>query len=103
MSEVLSFSNVMKVGKLGLVSGCLLGMIVGCSSRLQTTIMSGTEPPSKPQVAKLEPVTPQAEAAVKTPVRAEKVSGIAPIDIPVEEPVRAVIRPSAPADIFATP
>jgi len=103
MSEVLSFSNVMKVGKLGLVSGCLLGMIVGCSSRLQTTIMSGTEPPPKQQVAKLEPMTPQAEAAVQTPVQAEKVSGIPSIDIPVEEPVRPVIRPAAPADIFATP
>ena len=103
MYEVLSFSNVMKVGKLGLVCGCLLVMVTGCSSRLQTTVMSATEPPTKLQIAKLEPETPQAEAAVQTPLQAEKVMGIPPIDIPVEEPARPVIRPSAPADIFATP
>jgi len=103
MSKLMSFSNVVRVGKFCLVSGCLLGMIVGCSSKLQTTIMSATEPPPKSQVAKLEPVIPQAESVGQTPVQAEKVVGIPPIDIPVEEPARPVIRPSAPADIFATP
>jgi peptidoglycan-associated lipoprotein len=47
----------------------------------------------------MEPVTPPAEAAVQT----EKSIGVLPMDIPVEEPARPVIRPSAPADIFATP
>ncbi|MDH3503174.1 MAG: OmpA family protein [Nitrospirota bacterium] len=103
MTKVLSFSKVMRVGKLGLVGGCLIAIVAGCSSRLQTTIMSGTEPPAKPQVAKLESVTPPAEAAVQTPVQAEKIIGIPPTDIPVEEPARPVIRHSAPADIFATP
>jgi peptidoglycan-associated lipoprotein len=64
--------------------------------------MSAAEPPAKPQVAKLEPV-PLAAAAVQPPVQTEKIIGIPAMDIPVEEPARPVIRPSAPADIFATP
>lgn len=103
MMEVLSLVNVRKVGKMGLVSGCLIVTIVGCSSRLQTTIMSGVEPPPEPQVAKLESVPPPTEVAVPAPVQPEKMVGIPPIDIPVEEPARPVIRPSAPAEIFATP
>jgi peptidoglycan-associated lipoprotein len=65
--------------------------------------MSGTESPSEPQVAQLEPVAPHAEATAQTPVQAEEIIGIPPMDIPVEEPARPTIRPSAPADIFATP
>jgi len=103
MTEVLSLSNVMRIGKVALVSGCLLGILMGCSSKLQTTVMSGTEPSPKPQMAKLEPVASPAEAAVQAPVQAETIIGIPPIDIPVEEPARPVIRPSAPANIFATP
>lgn len=103
MTEVLSLAKVRKVGKMGLVSGCLIVTMVGCSSRLQTTIMSGSEPPPEPQVAKLEPVPPPAEVAVPAPVHPEKIVGIPPMDIPVEEPVRPVIRPSTPAEIFATP
>jgi len=103
MTELRFFSNVVRVGKLGLLGGCLIAIAAGCSSRLQTTIMSATEPPAKPQVAKLEPVPPAAEMAVQIPAQAEKNIGIPPIDIPVEEPVRPVIRPAAPADIFATP
>lgn len=104
MTEVLSLSKVMRIGKLGLVGGCLLGMVVGCSSRLQTTVMSGTGSPSEPSVAQLEPVAPHAEvAATQAPVQAEKIIEIPPMDIPVEEPARPVIRPSGPAEIFATP
>jgi peptidoglycan-associated lipoprotein len=54
-------------------------------------------------MAKVEPVATPAEAAVQTPVQTEKIIGIPPMNIPVEEPARPVIRPSAPADIFATP
>src|SRR5690606_20527585 len=76
----------------------------GCSSKLQTTVISVSEPPAKPEeVAKVEPVTPSVEAVVQSPVQAETFIGIPPTDIPVEEPVRPVIRPSAPPDIFATP
>jgi peptidoglycan-associated lipoprotein len=103
MIEVLSFSNVRRVGKFGLLGGCLIAIMAGCSSKLQTTVISVTEPPAQPQVAKIEPVTPPVEAVVQPPVQAETFIGISPMDIPVEEPARPVIRPSAPADIFATP
>ncbi len=112
MIKVLSLSNVRKVGKFGLLGGCLIAIMAGCSYNLQTTVMSVTEPkpPAKPQVVKLEPVTPHAEAVLQPPVQAdqppvqaEKFIEIPPIHIPVEEPARPVIRPSAPADIFATP
>ncbi|WNM59919.1 OmpA family protein [Candidatus Nitrospira allomarina] len=103
MIEVLSFSNVRRVGKFGLLGGCLIAIMAGCSSKLQTTVVSVTEPPAKPQVAKVEPEAPPVEAAVQSPVQAETFIGVPPMDIPVEEPARAVIRPSATADIFATP
>lgn len=103
MIEVLPFSNVRRVGKFGLLGGCLIVVMAGCSSKLQTTVISVTEPPAKPQVVKVEPVTPPVEAVVQPPVQAETFIGISPMDIPVEEPARAVVRPSAPADIFATP
>lgn len=113
MTEVLSYSNVMRVGKFGLLGGCLVAIMAGCSSKLQTTVISVTEPPAQSQVVKLEPVTSQAEAVVQPsvqaeadaqpPVQAEKFTGIPAMEIPVEEPARPVSRPSAPADIFATP
>ena len=103
MTELLSVFYLIRLGKLCLVSGCLIGLVVGCSSRLQTTMMSLNEPSAEPQVAKLESVVPQAEAPAQTPVQAEKIIGIPPMDIPVEEPARPVIRPSSSTDIFATP
>lgn len=103
MTEVLSYSNVRRVGKFGLLGGCLVAILAGCSSKLQTTTISVTEPPAKPQVVKLESGTTQAEAVGQPPVNAEKFTGIPAMEIPVEEPARPVIRPSAPADIFATP
>jgi len=103
MTEVLTFSNVMRVGTLGLLGGCLIAIGAGCSSKLQTTIMSETQSSSRPQVVASEPVKVPAEAAVQTPVQVDESIGIPPMDIPVEEPARAVIRPSAPTEIFATP
>ncbi|MBA3965713.1 MAG: OmpA family protein [Nitrospirales bacterium] len=109
MIKVLSFSNVKRIGKFGLLGGCLIAIMAGCSSKLQTTVMSVTEPepPAKPQVVRLEPVTPHAEAVLQppaqAPVQVEQFIGIPPMDIPVEEPARPIIRPSVPADIFATP
>ncbi|MDT3778925.1 OmpA family protein [Nitrospira sp. MA-1] len=103
MTEVLFFSKVRSVWKFGLLGGCLVAIMAGCSSKLQTTVISVTEPPAKSQVVKLEPVASQAEAVVQPPVKAETFIGIPAMDIPVEEPARPFIRPSAPADIFATP
>ncbi|MEO6202645.1 MAG: OmpA family protein [Nitrospirales bacterium] len=95
--------------KFGLLGGCLIAIMAGCSSKLQTTVMSVTEPepPAKSQVVTLEPVTPHAEAVLQPPaqppVQAEKIIGIPDMEIPGEEPARPVIPPSAPVDIFATP
>jgi peptidoglycan-associated lipoprotein len=106
-------NKVRKVGKLGLLGGCLIAIMVGCSSKLQTKAMSVTEPEppatpkvieaENPQVIEPEPVAPHAEAALQPPVQADKPMGNAPMDIPVEEPSRPVIHPSAPADNLATP
>lgn len=103
MTEVLSYSNVRRVGKFGLLGGCLVAIMAGCSSKLHTTVISMTEPPAKSQVVKLEPVTSQAEAFVQPPVQAEEFTGIPAMEIPAEEPARPVSPPTAPADIFATP
>lgn len=104
MIEPLTFSNVvMRVGKLVLVSGCLLGITVGCGSRLQKTVMSGSEPVSTSKVAQGEPVTAQPEETVQTVIQEEKIASASPLDIPVEEPAHPVIRPSVPREIFATP
>jgi peptidoglycan-associated lipoprotein len=104
MSKVVDLCMVRRAGKLGVVGGCLFGLLMlgmgGCSSRLQTTVMSGTEPPpAKPQVVKVE----QASAPAEDEVLAETFIGIPPMDIPVEEPVRPVIPPSVPSEIFSTP
>ena len=103
MTEVLSLCNVMRVGKLGLVSGCLLGMVMGCSSGLQTTVMSGTESPSESQVAQIETKVPPVEVTEQAAAQAEEIIGIPPLDVPVEEPARPATRPFASAEIFATP
>ena len=103
MIEALIFSHVMRAGKLVLLSGCLLGGMLGCGSRVQTTVMSGSEPPPTPQMAQQEPGRTQPEEAVQTLIQEEKIVGIPPVHIPVEEPARPVVPPSAPNEIFATP
>ncbi|MCA9422477.1 MAG: OmpA family protein, partial [Nitrospira sp.] len=109
MTEVLSFSNAMRARKFCLLGGCLILLVAGCSSKLQTTITSGTLSSSKPQVAASEPVELATEVVVpdepikeisQTAIPSKEMSRL---DIPVEEPVRPVIRDSAPTEIFATP
>ena len=79
------------------VGGCVIGLLTGCSSRLQTTIVSGSEAP-KVQVTQLEPETVVVEEVIAQPVQKET-----RMDIPVEEPARPAPRRELPADIFATP
>ena len=95
-------SHIRNVGTWGVFWGCLFLTMVGCSSRVQTTVMSGTEPSKPTAVEKAEPiVVAVAKADVPAP-HIEASKGIPRIDIPVEEPARPVIRPSVPQEIFAT-
>lgn len=87
---------LLQVVKLGVVSGCVLGLLTGCSSQLRTTIISGSEEP-KVQVAQLEPEAVVVEEVVAQPVQKEM-----GMDIPVEEPARPAPRSELPAEIFAT-
>ena len=103
MTAMLPLTSFIKVGKLCLMSGCLIGVMGGCSSKLQTMMMSGTEPSSNTQTTKLETQTAPAEEVVQTPVQDENIVGNPSMDIPVEEPARPVIPPSASGEIFATP
>lgn len=100
MTTVLA--NAMRMGKFFLVGGCLVGIMGGCSTKLRTAILS-EEPSAKTQVAPQDPVPPDTETAVPAPEQPETRFANPPMDIPVEEPARPVIRPSVPAEIFATP
>jgi len=87
---------LIQVVKMGVVSGCVVGLLAGCSSQLHTTVMSASEPP-KVQVTQLEPETVVAEEVIAQPVQKET-----RLDIPVEEPARPAPRSELPAEIFAT-
>lgn len=102
MKAMLSFSQAVRIGTLVFVSGCMLVM-VGCSSALQTMMMSKDEPPSTPDTSQEDSVAPEAVSAAQKPDQPATLSGIPPMDIPVEEPARPTLHPSAPAAIFATP
>ena len=88
---------LIRVVKMGAISGCVLGLLTGCSSQLRTTIISASEPP-KVQVTQLEPETVVVEEVVAEPIKKET-----RMDIPVEEPARPAPRSKLPAEIFATP
>ena len=85
-----------------MVSVSLIWVMAGCSSQMETAILSKNIPEesdvSQPQKSPISRSVP----VVREPKIAEEGLGIPPIDIPVEEPTRAVIRKSAPANIFAT-
>jgi len=87
---------LIQVVKMGVMSGCVVGLLAGCSSQLHTTVMSASEPP-KVQVTQLEPETVVAEEVIAQPVQRET-----RLDIPVEEPARPAPRSELPAEIFAT-
>jgi peptidoglycan-associated lipoprotein len=90
-------SVVIQVVKVVMVSGCVIGLLTGCSSRLRTTVVSGSDA-SKVQVTQLEPETVTVEEVIAQPALKET-----RMDIPVEEPARSAPRSELPAEIFATP
>lgn len=88
--------HLRKISIGGVVGGCFIVTMVGCSSRLNTTVMSGTQPSEPQAVVESEPVVaPVKKAEILQPKIQE------PIDIPVEEPARATIHSAKPAEIFA--
>ena len=90
-------SLVIQVVKVVVVSGCVIGLLAGCSSRARTTIVSVSDEQKVP-VAQLEP-KPVVEEVV---VREVIIPAVPAIDIPVEEPARPVIRRESGPEIFAT-
>jgi len=94
-------SLVIQVVKVVVVSGCVIGLLAGCSSRSRTTIVSVSDAPKVP-VAQLESEPVVAEELVAEPIREVMIPAVPAIDIPVEEPARPVIRRESGPDIFAT-
>lgn len=92
---------LMTSAKYSLIGLCFLATMVGCSSRLHTTVMSETQEPRT--MAKAEEPSSPVEAVEAVASNVETSKGIPPMDIPVEEPARPTLRHSAPADIFAAP
>jgi len=94
-------SLVIQVIKIVVVSGCVIGLLAGCSSRSRTTIVSVSDAPKVP-VAQLESEPVVAEEVVAQPIREVMIPAVPAIDIPVEEPARPVIRRESGPEIFAT-
>ncbi len=80
-----------------LVIGCVLGLLTGCSSRLRTTVVSGSEA-TKVHVTQLSPERLVVEEIVAQPISKEPL-----LDIPVEESAKPVIQREFASDILATP
>jgi len=91
---------VIQVVKVAVVSGCVIGLLTGCSSRARTTIVSVSDAPKVP-VAQMEPERVVVEEVVAQPIREASIPAVPAIDIPVEEPARPVIRRELPPEIFA--
>jgi len=94
-------SLVIQVVKVVVVSGCVIGLLAGCSSRSRTTIASVSDEPKAP-VAQVEPERVVVEEVVEEPIREVMIPAAPAIDIPVEEPARPVIRRELAPEIFAT-
>jgi peptidoglycan-associated lipoprotein len=94
-------SWVIQVVKVVVVSGCVIGLLTGCSSRSRTIIVSGSDAPKVP-VAQVEPERVVVEEVVEEPIRKVMIPAAPAIDIPVEEPARPVIRRELAPEIFAT-
>ncbi len=97
MAKIAAVSLVRGIPKFLVVGGCLLSILWGCSSRLQTTILSKSEPET-PQVAQVQQADPPVEEVVMQPIKVESAPVSPPPvlgDIPLEGP--------APTKIFATP
>ena len=92
----------------------LLWVMAGCSSQLETTILSEKAPP-EPEVAEVEeePVPPPEPVVSQTtvgeqdlghpPREAPQELGTPPREIQVEEPSKPIIRPSSPEMAAAIP
>ncbi len=104
-------SLIFRAVKVGVVSGCMIALIAGCSSRLQSTTASKNETPKVP-VTQVEPeivveeTAPQEVVAVKSdvapqPIQEEGPSFVPAIDIPVEAPALPAPRPEVTTEIFA--
>jgi len=94
-------SWVIQVVKVVVVSGCVIGLLTGCSSRSRTTIVSGSDAPKVP-VAQVGPERVVVEEVVEEPIREVMIPAAPAIDIPVEEPARPVVRRELAPEIFAT-
>ena len=97
MAKIAAVSLVRGIPKFLVVGGCLLSILWGCSSRLQTTILSKSEPET-PQVAQVQQADPPVEEVVMQPIKVESAPVSPPPvlgDISLEGP--------APTKIFATP
>lgn len=93
----------LRVLQVTMVAGCVMGLLSGCSSRLQTATVSGTEW-QKLEVAQVEPEPVVAEEVTVQPFQEVSIPAAPPaLDIPVEEPARPVDRPKLGSEIFATP
>jgi len=78
-------------------------VMAGCSSQLETTILSEKAPPEA-EVTQVqeEPVAPP-EPVISEPTVGEEDLGQPPKKVPVEEPVAPIIRPSSPEIAVAIP
>ena len=85
-----------------MVSGCVMTLLTGCSSRLRTTIVSAHGAQSA-QVAQVKSEPMVVEEIVAEPIQEVETLEVQAIDIPIEEPARAVVRPKSVTEIFATP
>lgn len=92
----------LRVLQVTMVTGCVMGLLAGCSSRLQTTIVSGSEG-QKLQGAQAEPKSVVVEEVTVQPIQEVSIPAVPAMDIPVEEPARPVIRRELGSEIFATP
>ncbi len=80
---------------------CMVALLAGCSAQLRTTTITGHDVP-KVQVAKLQPEQLVEEQVQPQPLPEDSVLPSSTLDIPVEEPVGPVIRPSTESEIFST-
>ena len=80
----------------------LLWVMGGCSSQLETTILSQKAPP-KPEVTPVQekpPVTSPSPVVSEAKIEEKKLA-VPPPEIPVEEPPKPVIREGAPEPVVA--
>ncbi len=90
-----------EVIQIAIVSGCVIVLLTGCSSRLRTTIVSGDRAQNA-RVAQVQSEPVVVEELVPQPIQEVENLASSTMDIPVEEPARPVIRREPGSEIFAT-